>query len=158
VAAGGSSSSSSSSSSIEASSQQVKWGYLMRLQQINPQWAAAWEAYQAQLQDWEEVTSGAPPSSAAAEPPPAAAAAEQSTQKYTAAIELCRALVTAAPITVICNNPSCENLSGVSEAAAACKACAGCGCRYCCVACHRTDWKRHKQACRLLAAAGERCA
>jgi hypothetical protein len=146
------SSSSSSSSSVEASSQQVKWGYLLRLPKINPQWAAALAAYEAKQQDWEEDTSGALPSSAAA-----AAAAEQHTQQYTAAIELCRALVTAAPITVICNNPSCENLGGVSEAAAACKSCAGCGCRYCCVACQRSNWKRHKQACRLLAAAGESC-
>jgi hypothetical protein len=66
--------------------------------------------------------------------------------------------VTAAPITVICNSPSCDHLGGVSEAAAACKACAVCSCRYCSVACQRSDWKRHKQACRLLAAAGESCA
>jgi hypothetical protein len=138
-----------SSSSSAASSQQVKWGYLLRLQQINPQWAAALAAYEAKQQDWEEVATGAPRSCAAA-----AAAAEQ----YTAAIELCRALVTAAPKTVICNNPSCENLGGVSEAAAACKACAGCGCRYCTVACQRHDWKRHMQVCRLMAAAGQSCA
>jgi hypothetical protein len=148
MAAGGSSSSSSASSN-----QQVKWGYMLRLQQINPQWAAAMAAYEAKQQDWEEVTTGAPPSSAAA-----AADAKQRTQQCTEAIELCRALVAAAPVTVICNNPSCENLGGVSEAAAACKACVGCGCRYCCVACQRSDWKRHKQACRLLAAAGVSCA
>jgi hypothetical protein len=49
VAAGGS----SSSSSVEASSQHVKWVYLLRLQQINPQWAAALAAYEAKQQDWQ---------------------------------------------------------------------------------------------------------
>jgi hypothetical protein len=77
-----------------------------------------------------------------------------SEQLYADALQLCRTLTAAAPITVVCNNPSCENLAGVREAAASCKACAGCSCRYCSVACQRADWKRHKRACRQLAAAG----
>jgi hypothetical protein len=134
-----------------SNSQQVKWGYLLRLRQSNPQWAAALAAYEAKQQLlWEDIESWPLPSSAAG--------AAQLTQHCTAAVELCRALAAAAPITVVCNNPSCESLAGVSEAAAACKACTGCGCRYCCVACQRADWKRHTQACRLMAAAGESCA
>jgi hypothetical protein len=74
------------------------------------------------------------------------------------AVGLCRALADAAPITVVCNNPSCENLAGVSEAAASCKACPGCRCRYCSAACYRADWRRHKHACKQLAAAGFTCA
>jgi hypothetical protein len=117
----------SSSSSSTANSQQVKWGYLLRLPQINPQWAAALAAYQGKRQDWVEVKAGAPPSSAAAATV-AVAVEEQRIQQCRGAIELCRVLVAAARITVICNNPSCENLGGVSEAAAACKACVSCGC------------------------------
>jgi hypothetical protein len=122
---------------------------LLRLQQCSPQWAAAVAAYEANQPDWEEVESGALPSTAAA--------AEQHSQKYAEAIGLCRALAAAAPLPVVCNNLSCNNLEGISEAAAACKACAGCRCRYCSVACQRADWKRHKGACRHMAAAGQVC-
>jgi hypothetical protein len=89
--------------------------------------------------------------------PSTAAAAEQRNQHYAEAIGLCRALAAAAPLLVVCNNPSCGNTEGVSEAAAASKACAGCRCRYCSVACQRADWKRHKGACRRMAAAGVAC-
>lgn len=51
---------------------------------------------------------------------------------------------------MVCNNPSCETLAGVSEASASCKACTGCGCRYCSVACQGADWRRHKQACQRM--------
>jgi hypothetical protein len=144
-----SSSGSSSNSSGSGVGRQVKWGYLLRLQQCSPQWAAAVAAYEANQPNWEEVEAGALPSTAAA--------AEQHSQHYTEAIGLCRALAAAAPLPVICNNPSCGNKEGVSEAAAACKACAGCRCRYCSVACQRADWKRHKGACRRMAAAGQAC-
>jgi hypothetical protein len=77
---------------------------------------------------------------------------------YADALQLCRVLTDAAPLTVVCNNPVCVNLAGVREAAAACKACSECGCRYCSVACHRADWKRHKPGCKRMAAAGESCA
>jgi hypothetical protein len=49
--------------------------------------------------------------------------------RYAEALELCRALAAAAPLPVVCNNPNCDNLAGVSEAAAASKLCAGCRCR-----------------------------
>jgi hypothetical protein len=129
--------------------QQVKWGYLLRLQQCSPQWAAAVAAYEANQPNWEEDQAKAFPSTAAE--------AEQHTQQYAEAVALCRALVAAVPLPVVCNNPRCANTHGVSEAAAASKACAGCRCRYCSVACQRADWKRHKGACRRMAAAGQAC-
>jgi hypothetical protein len=134
------------SSSSSNHHQQVKWGYLLRLQQASPRWAAAVVAFDAKWPGWEGV--------AERDLPASATAAEQLTELYRDAAGLCRTLAAAAPITVVCNNPSCEILAGVSEAAASCKACAGCSCRYCSVACQRADWKRHKQACRQLAAAG----
>jgi hypothetical protein len=143
------SSSIGSTSNGSSASQQVKWGYLLRLQQCSPQWAAAVAAYEANQPNWEEVQRGYMPSSVTA--------AEQHSQQYAEAIGLCRALAAAAPLPVVCNNPSCGNLEGVSEAAAASKACAGCRCRYCSVACQRADWKRHKGACRRMAAAGQAC-
>jgi hypothetical protein len=144
-----SSNGSTSSSNGRSAGRQVKWGYLLRLQQCSPQWAAAVAAYEANQADWEEVEALVLPSTAAA--------AEQLSQHYTEAIGVCRALVAAAPLPVVCNNPSCGNTEGVSKAAAACKACVGCRCRYCSVACQRADWKRHKGACRRMAAAGTAC-
>ncbi|KAF6251249.1 hypothetical protein COO60DRAFT_1645254 [Scenedesmus sp. NREL 46B-D3] len=112
-------------------SQEVRWGYLLQLQQSSPRWAAALAAYGAQQPNWEEAAVGTQPSSAAA--------AQQRTQQYEAAIGLCRALAATAPLPVVCNKPSCESLVGVSEAAAASKACSSCRCRYCSVACQRAD-------------------
>jgi hypothetical protein len=106
-------------------------------------------AYEANQPNWDEVQALALPSTAAA--------AEQHSQHFAEAIGLCRALAAAAPLPVVCNNPSCRNLEGVSEAAAASKACAGCRCRYCSVTCQRVDWRRHKGACRRMAAAGMAC-
>jgi hypothetical protein len=140
---------STSDSNRSNGGQQGKWGYLLRLRQCSPQWAAAAAAYEANQPNWEEVEAGAWPSTAAA--------AEHLSQQYAEAIGLCRALVAAAPLRVVCNNPSCANTEGVSEAAAASKACAGCRCRYCSVACQRADWKRHKGACRRMAAAAQAC-
>ncbi|KAF6254255.1 hypothetical protein COO60DRAFT_335067 [Scenedesmus sp. NREL 46B-D3] len=134
---------------VSSGSQQVRWGYLLQLQQSSPRWAAAVAAYGATQPNWEDIEVGAQRSSAAE--------AEQRTQQYAQAIGFCRALAAAAPLLVVCNNPSCENCAGVSEAAAASKACAGCRCRYCSVACQRADWKRHKHACRCMVAAGETC-
>jgi hypothetical protein len=136
-------------SNSSSAGQQGKWGYLLRLQQFSPQWAAAVAAYETNQPDWGEVEAGTLPCTAAA--------AEQHSQQYEAAIGLCRALAAAAPLPVVCNNPSCGTMEGVSEAAAASKACAGCRCRYCSVACQRGDWKRHKRACRGMAAAGLAC-
>jgi hypothetical protein len=140
---------STSNSNSSSAGRQVKWGYLLRLLQCSPQWAAAVAAYEANQPNWEEFTAVTRISTAAA---------EQHSQQYAAAISLCRALAAAAPLpVVVCNNPSCGNTEGVSEAAAASKACAGCRCRYCSVACQRADWKRHKGACRRMAAAGQAC-
>jgi hypothetical protein len=122
---------------------------LLRLQQRSPQWAAAVAAYEANQPNWLEVQAGALPSTAAA--------AEQHSQQYAEAVGLCRALVAAAPLPVVCNNPSCGNIDGLGEAAAASKTCTGCRCRYCSVACQKADWKQHKIACRRMAAAGQAC-
>jgi hypothetical protein len=140
---------STSESNGRSAGQQVKWGYLLRLQQCSLQWAAAVAAFEVNQPDWEEVDKGALPSTAAA--------AEQHSQRCVEAIGLCRALAAAAPLPVVCNNPSCGATEGVSEAAAASKACAGCRCRYCSLTCQRADWKRHKVACRRMAAAGQTC-
>jgi hypothetical protein len=78
-------------------------------------------------------------------------------QLYTYALEFCRTVVAAVPLPVVCNNPSCENMGGVSEAAAAGKLCVGCRCRYCSAACQAADWKRHRRACKRMAAAGQAC-
>jgi hypothetical protein len=82
---------------------------------------------------------------------------EEVKQPYADALELCMALAAAAPLPVVCNNPSCENLAGVSEAAAASRKCAGCKCRYCSAACQQADWLRHKRACKRMVAACQAC-
>jgi hypothetical protein len=133
-----------SSSSCSNSTPQVKWCYLLHLQHLSPHWAAAAAAFTAKWPNSEEL-------------PAPAADAEQLGQLYDDVVGLCRALLDAAPITVVCNNPSCESLADVSEAAASCKACPGCRCRYCSAACYKVDWKRHKPACKQLAAAGCAC-
>ncbi|KAF6260200.1 hypothetical protein COO60DRAFT_1508062 [Scenedesmus sp. NREL 46B-D3] len=79
------------------------------------------------------------------------------TQLYADGLQLCRALVAAAPLPLVCNNPSCENLTGATEAGVATKLCAGCRCRYCSAACQAADWRRHKKACKAMAAAGLVC-
>jgi hypothetical protein len=71
-------------------------------------------------------------------------------------LAVCRTLVALAPLPVVCNNPGCGELSGVSEAAAARYVCAGCGCRYCSAACQAAGWRGHKKACRRMAAYGVR--
>jgi hypothetical protein len=146
---GGASSSSGSSSNSSRADPQAKWGYLLRLQQCSRQWAAAVAAYGANQPNWQGVEEGTLPSTGAA--------AEQHSQQYAEAVGLCRALAAAAPLPVVCNNPSCGNMDGVSEAAAASKRCSVCHCRYCSVACQKADWKRHKIACRRMAAAGQAC-
>jgi hypothetical protein len=78
----------------------------------------------------------------------------QRQQIYRDALVFCRTLVAVAPLPVVCNNPGCGELSGVSEAAAARYVCAGCGCRYCSAACQAAGWRGHKKACRRMAACG----
>jgi hypothetical protein len=126
----------------------VQWGYLLQLQQSSPRWAAAVAAYEAGCWDllrqpfdlntkWQHISS-------------TPGGWEQVTQQYRAAVELCRVPAAEAPLPVICNNIGCENFAGVSEAAAACKKCARCSCRYCNRACQEADYQRHKAACRRM--------
>jgi hypothetical protein len=140
-----------SASSRSRDRQQAKWGHLLRLQQYSPQSAAAAAAFSIKWHDidWQSMSQWQFSVSICT--------AEHIDQLYGDALALCRELMAAAPLTVVCNNPSCDNLEGVSEAAACCKACAGYGCRYCSMDCQRSDWKRHKQACKCMAAAGLMC-
>jgi hypothetical protein len=59
-------STSSSMGSTGSSDQQVKWGYLLHLQQCSPQLAAAVAAYEANQPNWEEAEVGDLPRTAAA--------------------------------------------------------------------------------------------
>jgi hypothetical protein len=135
----------------------VQWGYLLQLHQSSPRWAAAVAAYEAGYWDllhqpyhsdmhmmWQLISS-------------TPGGWERVTQQYRAAVELCKVLAAEAPLPVICNNLGCQNLAGVSEAAAASKKCAGCRCLYCSRACQEADWKRHKAACKRMTAAGLTC-
>jgi hypothetical protein len=149
--AGSSSSSSRSSSSGGSSSgsaSEVKWGYLLHLQQYSSGWAAAVAAFNEKWPSFEELTTAVEKE---------LLSSKRHAQLYFDVVTLCRALADAAPVTVVCNNPSCESLTNVSEAAASCKACSCCRCRYCSVACQAADWERHKHACHQLTAAGYAC-
>jgi hypothetical protein len=86
--------------------------------------------------------------------PQVAAAPENIGQVFTDCLQLCKAMVAAAPLPTTCNNPHCENLARVSDIVAARKACAGCRCRYCSAACQAADRRRHKHACRKIVGAG----
>jgi hypothetical protein len=146
---------SAASSSSSSTNKQVKWSHLLQLQQYSPEWAAAVAAFSIQWPRWwtenaDDTYSLFLRGTAVVMP--------TMQQQYDDAVELCRTLVAIAPLPVVCNKPDCENVGGVSEAAAACKACSECRCRYCSVACQRADWKRHKPACKRMAAAGMTCA
>jgi hypothetical protein len=80
----------------------------------------------------------------------------QMRQLYHDSLAVCRTLVALVPLPVVCNNPRCVDLSGVSEAAAAHYVCAGCVCRYCSAACQAAGWRSRKKACRRMAAYGLR--
>uniref|UniRef100_A0A383VIH9 MYND-type domain-containing protein n=1 Tax=Tetradesmus obliquus TaxID=3088 RepID=A0A383VIH9_TETOB len=140
-------SSTSSDGSGSSSGQPVKRGHLLQLH-LNPRWAAAEAAYRAVAQNLGQQLG---------EDGEAIFTIAHVEQQFAAALELCRALAAAAPVPVVCNKPCCENLAGVSEVAAANKRCVGCRCRYCSAACQAADWRRHKHACRRMAAAGEVC-
>jgi hypothetical protein len=130
---------------------QPKWSYLLCLQQSSKKWRTATAEYEVSSVDLAgfRLLAGA-----MEEGSNFAADLERS---FKESLQLMRTFAAVAPLPVVCNNPSCENLGGVSEAAAACKVCAGCRCRYCCAACQRADWLRHKRACRRMAAAGATC-
>jgi hypothetical protein len=152
-------SSTADSRSSGSARQQVKWGYLLRLQQRSQHWAAATAAFDAKWPGWRVRACSlvAPGTSTSSADSSSEAKDEQVQQQYTDALELCRVLVAEAPLTLLCNNPGCENLAGVREAAAARKRCAGCRCHYCSAACQAANWKRHRPACKGMAAAGEKC-
>jgi hypothetical protein len=61
----------------------------------------------------------------------------------------CRVATVAVPLPEVCNNPGCRCCDGLSEAAAAVKACGACGTRYCSRQCQEADWRKHRAACKL---------
>jgi len=65
--------------------------------------------------------------------------------------------LTKLPFKLACNNPSCSNMTGLSElqlVSGRARCCSGCRvARYCSEACQRKHWKQHKPACKALAAA-----
>ena len=67
------------------------------------------------------------------------------------ALKLCQVLQQEVPCPIGCNNPRCVDLKGVSEVAASCKTCTGCGvARYCSRECQVGHWKEHRRACRRV--------
>ncbi|KAF6264320.1 hypothetical protein COO60DRAFT_1634486 [Scenedesmus sp. NREL 46B-D3] len=71
-------------------------------------------------------------------------------QQVSALLSFCRVVTAAVPLPKVCNNPGCQHLGALSEAAAATKVCSSCGTRYCCRQCQEGDWKQHKAACKRL--------
>jgi hypothetical protein len=102
----GSSNSSSNSkgpsidSSSSRDSQQAKWGHLLRLQQYSPQWAAAAAAFSTKWHNiyWQSMSNWKATGSSLTE--------ERIDQLYADALGLCKVLIAAAPLTVVCNNPT----------------------------------------------------
>jgi hypothetical protein len=154
---GASTTSTSSSSSSSSSSQPVRWQYLLQLRGSHKLAAAmervgsTWRTDAAHLT---EIISHC--LSIYSEPQANCINLAELQQLYQAALGYCRTLVAVAPLPVLCNNPGCVELGGVSEAAAARYTCAGCGCRYCSAACQVAGWRSHKKACRRMAACGMR--
>jgi hypothetical protein len=152
---GGASTSSSSSSSSSCCSQPVRWQYLLQLHGSRKLAAAmehvggTWSMDSAILR--QIITQCL---SAYSELQASSIELPELQQLYQAALGYCRTLVAVAPLSVVCNNPGCVELRGVSEAAAAHYVCAGCGCRYCSVACQAAGWRSHKKACKRMAACG----
>jgi hypothetical protein len=175
---GGSAGSSAAALESEGSVGHVKWDYLLQLQQSST-WAEAAAAFGSKWPDlqsyltsitarMQDGSSSSGASSAGSDSPADATSAgsimcsvteEQvrSDQLYADALARCRELVAAAPLPLVCNNPSCENLAGASETSVAVKVCAGCRCRYCSAACQAADWRRHKRGCKHMVACGIVC-
>jgi hypothetical protein len=144
-------------SSSSSGSSKVKWGYLVdALGSCRSNSLDSWQAFENRQAPLQAVIiegrgSGTGSSNNSSQ--------QQSNirQLYADALELCRTVAAAVSLPLVCNNPSCENLEGASEAAAASQMCAGCRCRYCSAACQAADWKRHRRACKRMAAAGQVC-
>jgi hypothetical protein len=154
----------------------VRWGYLLLQLQQSKGWAEAAAAFDSKWPDALRVlnaaladqsntgTAGNIGSSSSSSTAVGASSSQQQQQQpsaqddisqmYADALQLCRALVAAAPLPLVCNNPSCDNLAGASETAVATKLCAGCRCRYCSAACQAADWRRHRKGCKAMTAAG----
>jgi hypothetical protein len=162
---------SSNSCSSSSSDMQVKRGCLLQLLRSSD-WADTVTAFDGQWPDLpavldrhqqgiEQVSVGSSSSSSSTSNVNAGNAQQQAadniSQLYADALELCRTVVAAAPLPLVCNNLGCENMAGASEADAARKVCVGCRCRYCSAACQAADWRRHKRACKRMAAAGQAC-
>jgi hypothetical protein len=152
-----------SSSSSSSSSQAVRWQYLLRLHEsrklanaaatCQQQWslgrvAAVLESIHTQLQALEKDKPKDQPYTTAV----SSSNMADLRQLYHDSQGFCRTLVAVAPLPVVCKNPGCVELLGVSEAAAARYVCAGCGCRYCSAACQAAGWRSHKKACGRMAA------
>uniref|UniRef100_A0A383VF54 MYND-type domain-containing protein n=1 Tax=Tetradesmus obliquus TaxID=3088 RepID=A0A383VF54_TETOB len=147
-----------------SSSPRVTWQYLLRLHESRKLSAAT----AAHVENWTAADvaalnkavadrAGHGSGTTSAEQQQAAAdAAAGDLQMYQDVLTMCRTLTAVAPLPVVCNNPGCVELRGVSEAAAARHVCAGCGCRYCSAACQAADWRSHKKGCRRMAACGMR--
>jgi hypothetical protein len=148
-----SSSSGQAPSASSSGSSRSKWGHLLQLRRFSADWVAAMKAFSDKRPGWGKEVDRAWVLLLAGTPP-----AVDVQMQFDDVLQLIRELVDAVPLPVVCNNPSCESLAGVSEAAAACKACSECRCRYCSVDCQKADWKRHKPACKRMAAAGMTCA
>jgi hypothetical protein len=159
------------SSSSSAMSPSIRWAYLSRLLQLQQckGWVDAAAAFESSWPDALGVIGAAlsqspndlDSSSSCSRNGAAGASSSQQqpdiSQLYADVLQLCRALVAAAPLPLVCNNPGCDNLEGASEAAVASKMCAGCRCRYCSAACQAADWRRHRKGCKAMAAGGLVC-
>jgi hypothetical protein len=67
-----------------------------------------------------------------------------------ALLGFCQVATAAVPLPEVCNNPSCRCCDGLSEAAAAVKACGACGTRYCSRQCQEAHWRQNRAACKRL--------
>jgi hypothetical protein len=149
--------SSSTPSSSSSSSKQVKWNYLLRLQQSSPKWAAAVAATHRKWPTGFARHDGESGSDQDVDTSSSNVDTGRIKQQYYNALQLFRALVAAAPVTIGCNSLACQNLAGVIGTAAAESRCSHCKCcHYCSTACQVADWPLHKQACRNLAASNAR--
>jgi hypothetical protein len=160
---------SSSSSSSGSSKQRVRWQYLLRLHESRKLMSAlaafdsTWDLERfpgfqnmicaAAVNEVLLAEASADDDSASNPCDPWPELIESSTHRFcTDTLGLWRTLLAVAPLPVVCNNVSCRQLQGPSEAAAAKYVCAGCGCSYCSTACQAAGWRGHKKACRRMVA------